>query len=164
MVAGPAQLSRSWSNRAAVSAWVEGYERAWRTAGTDALATLFTDDATYSMDPYRAAVAGRAAIDALWDRERAGPDEPFTMTWELVAVEGDTGVVRVEVAYHDSGNEFRDLWLDPLRRRRPVLAPSKSGRSGPTRIRERPARRIDGAFELLAYVVRAPGILNHRII
>ena len=98
-------------DRAAVSAWVEGYERAWRTAGTDALATLFTDDATYSMDPYRPAVAGRAAIDALWERERAGPDEPFTMTWELVAVEADTGVVRVEVNYHDSGNEFRDLWL-----------------------------------------------------
>ena len=98
-------------DRAAVSAWVEGYERAWRTAGTDALAALFTDDATYSMDPYRAAVAGRAAIDALWERERAGADEPFTMTWELVAVEGDTGVVRVEVAYHDSGNQFRDLWI-----------------------------------------------------
>ena len=84
-------------DRAHVTAWVEGYERAWRTAGTDALVALFNDDATYSMDPYKSAVVGRDAIDALWDRERAGPDEPFTMTWEFVAVEGDTGVVRVEV-------------------------------------------------------------------
>ena len=104
-------------DRAHVTEWVEGYERAWRTAGTDALAALFTDDATYSMDPYKPAVVGRAAIDTLWDREREGPDEPFTMTWEFVAVEGDTGVVRVEVTYHDSGNEFRDLLADPLRRR-----------------------------------------------
>ena len=98
-------------DRTAVSAWVESYERAWRTAGTDALTALFTDDATYSMDPYEDPVRGLAAIAALWDRERVGPDEDFAMTWQFVAVEGDTGVVRVEVHYHDTGSEFRDLWL-----------------------------------------------------
>jgi uncharacterized protein (TIGR02246 family) len=98
-------------DRAHVAAWIAGYERAWRTAGTEMLATLFTEDATYSMSPYEDAVQGRTAIAELWDRERAGPDEPFTMTWEHVAGEGDTAVVRVEVHYADSGNEFRDLWI-----------------------------------------------------
>ena len=56
------------TDRAAVATWVEQYERAWRTAGTEPLATLFTDDATYSMDPYDEPVRGLAAIDALWEQ------------------------------------------------------------------------------------------------
>ena len=52
-----------------------------------------------------------AAIGDLWEREREGPDEPFDMTSAVVAVDGDTAVVRVEVHYDRSGNEFRDLWV-----------------------------------------------------
>lgn len=34
------------------------------------------------------------------------------MTSEVVAVEGDTAVVRVEVHYGDrAGQEYRDLWI-----------------------------------------------------
>ena len=99
------------TDRTAVAAWVEGYQRAWRTAGTESLGALFTDDATYSVAPYAALVEGRAAIDELWDKERTGPDEHFTMRWEPVAVEGDNAVVRVEVEYQDTGEEYRDLWV-----------------------------------------------------
>jgi ketosteroid isomerase-like protein len=98
-------------DRAHVGAWIDGYERAWRTAGTETLASLFTDDATYSMSPYEDAVRGLPAIADLWDREREGPDESFTMSWEHVAFEGDIAVVRLEVHYAASGNEFRDLWV-----------------------------------------------------
>ena len=99
------------TDRAAVATWVEQYERAWRTVGTEPLATLFTDDATYSMDPYDEPVRGLAAIDALWEQERSGADESFTMRWEFVAVEGATAVVRVEVDYPDKQLEFHDLWV-----------------------------------------------------
>jgi hypothetical protein len=34
------------TDRAAVAQWVDGYERARRTRGTDGLRALFTDDAT----------------------------------------------------------------------------------------------------------------------
>jgi hypothetical protein len=48
----------------------------------------------------------------MWERERDGPDEPFTMTSGIVAVDGDTAVVRVEVRYQRPGeHEFRDLWM-----------------------------------------------------
>ena len=95
-----------------VMAWVARYERAWRTAGTDVLAELFTEDATYSQGPYREPVRGRPAIALMWDAERAGPDEAFTMDSEVVAVDGDTGVVRVEVRYGRPDKEqFRDLWI-----------------------------------------------------
>lgn len=54
---------------------------------------------------------GLAEIGALWERERTGPDEEFEMSWELVAIEGDTAVTRMEVAYATSGEEYRDLWI-----------------------------------------------------
>ena len=78
-------------NRAELRDWIAGYERVWRTPGTDALAELFADDASYSTAPYGETHRGLEAIAALWDREREGPDEAFEMTAEVVAVEGDTG-------------------------------------------------------------------------
>jgi ketosteroid isomerase-like protein len=97
-------------DRASVEAWIREYERAWRTGGTDCLAELFCEDAVYRMSPYENAVRGVRAIGALWERERVGPDEEFEMNSELVAVEGDTAVARIEVAYA-SGSEYRDLWI-----------------------------------------------------
>jgi len=99
-------------NRTEVDAWITSYERAWRAAGTDQLAALFTDDATYRQAPYREPVEGLAAIGRMWEDEREGPDEVFAMTWEIVAVEDDTAVVRLEVSYGDPvDQEFRDIWI-----------------------------------------------------
>lgn len=97
-------------HRAGVEAWIAAYERAWRTAGTGALAELFTEEASYRMSPYEDAVFGLVAIGELWERERVGPDEEFEMSHEVVAVEGHTAVVRIEVKYA-TGAEYRDLWL-----------------------------------------------------
>ena len=97
--------------RDAVTRWLAAYEAAWRTAGTEPLGALFTDDASYRMSPYEEPVVGLPAIVELWEAERDGPDEPFTMQHEIVAVDGDTAVVRVEVRYDQPSGEFRDLWL-----------------------------------------------------
>ncbi len=110
MVAGAAQLNAA--ARDVLAGWVQQYERAWRTAGTDTLRALFTDDATYSMAPYAEPYRGIGAIAAMWEDERDGPDELFTMTSEIVACDGDTGVVRVEVRYGDPVHEqYRDIWI-----------------------------------------------------
>jgi len=99
-------------SREEVSAWVARYERAWRTAGTELLKDLFTGDATYRMSPYEEAATGLAEIGALWEREREGPDEEFTMAHEVVAVDGDTAVVRLEVQYGGPDRlQYRDLWI-----------------------------------------------------
>jgi ketosteroid isomerase-like protein len=97
-------------DRASVEAWIAGYERAWRTAGTGSLAELFREDASYRMSPYEDTARGLDAIGALWERERTGPGEEFELRAELVAVEGDTAVARIEVVYA-SGAEYRDLWI-----------------------------------------------------
>ncbi|HEY6279471.1 MAG TPA: nuclear transport factor 2 family protein [Streptosporangiaceae bacterium] len=99
-------------DRADVSAWLAAYERAWRAPGTSALAGLFTGHASYRQSPYQEPVTGLAAITAMWEAERAGPDEAFRMTGEVVAVDGDTAVARMEVWYGDPAEqEYRDLWV-----------------------------------------------------
>jgi uncharacterized protein (TIGR02246 family) len=103
-------------NRSDVRRWVDAYERAWRTAGTDLLAELFAPDASYLMSPWRAPLEGLDAIARFWEEGRDGPDEPFTMTSEVVAVEDPHAVVRVHVDYGPRadgtpGSRWRDLWV-----------------------------------------------------
>jgi ketosteroid isomerase-like protein len=99
-------------DREHLTGWITAYERAWRTAGTETLATIFTAEATYREGPYREPIIGLPAIARMWEHERDGPDEVFHMTSEVVAVEGDTAVVRVEVRYGTPvGQEYRDLWV-----------------------------------------------------
>ena len=99
-------------NREQVRDWLTAYEHAWRAPGTGALAEIFTGDARYQQGPYDEPVTGLAAIGGMWEAEREGPDEVFRMTSEVVAADGDTAVVRVEVSYGDPvRQEYRDLWI-----------------------------------------------------
>ena len=91
--------------------WITHYEHAWRMPGTGELRTLFTPDATYSQGPYRDPVEGLEAIERMWEAERSGPDEQFTMTSALVALDEEVAVARIEVHYHDSGQSWRDMWV-----------------------------------------------------
>ena len=103
------------ASRDEVDKWIAAYKRAWRTAGTESLADLFAEDGSYRMSPYEEPARGLEQIAALWEREREGADEGFEMRHEVMAVDGDTAVVRVEVEYA-RGTEYRDLWvirLDP---------------------------------------------------
>lgn len=95
-----------------VRRWVTGYETAWRTPGTAGLADLFTPDATYLQSPYEEPISGLEQIGRMWEDEREGPDEIFTLASQIIAVEGDTAVVRAEVSYGDPPHqEYRDLWV-----------------------------------------------------
>jgi SnoaL-like domain len=97
------------------TAWIERYEAAWRTPGTSVLDDLFAEDATYSPAPFEEVITGRPAIADFWEAEREGPDEVFTLSTGVVAVEGDTGVARLEVTYGDPpARYYRDLWIVTL--------------------------------------------------
>lgn len=99
-------------DRGGVAAWVTAYERAWRSLGTEPLIQIFTSDATYLQGPYHEPVVGLAAITRMWEDEREGPDEVFQLSSEVVAVDGDTAVVRAEVRYGNPvRQEYRDLWI-----------------------------------------------------
>lgn len=103
---------RQVTDRATVSRWLAGYEAAWRAPGTEGLGTLFTSDATYLQSPYEQPLTGLAAIERMWEGEREGPDEVFTLATDILAVEGPTAVVRAEVFYGEPPRqEYRDLWV-----------------------------------------------------
>ena len=96
--------------------WVERYEAAWRDPGTQALAGLFTTDASYSTSPYEPPFEGLEEIERMWERERDGPEEVFTMRSQIVAVDGHRGVIRAEVDYGEPIEQsYRDLWIVELR-------------------------------------------------
>ena len=100
------------TDRAAVSRWLAGYEAACRAPGTESLAGIFTDDASYRQSPYMEPVVGLDAIRRMWEEEREAPDEVFTLATQIVAVDGPMAVVRAEVGYSDPvSQEYRDLWL-----------------------------------------------------
>ena len=99
-------------DRALVNRWLAGYEAAWRAPGTESLASLFARDATYLQSPYEQPVTGLEAIRRMWQRERDGPDEVFTLATSILAVDDPTAVVRAEVTYGDPpGQQYRDLWV-----------------------------------------------------
>jgi hypothetical protein len=99
-------------DRAGLLRWIERYERAWRAEGTAAVSEVFSADASYSTAPFEKPHLGVEAISEMWEAERAGPEEVFAMQSEIVAIEGDTGVVRVEVRYGPpKKQEYRDLWI-----------------------------------------------------
>jgi hypothetical protein len=99
-------------DRAQVADWIRAYELAWREPGTAMVAGIFAPDASYLQGPYEEPVVGLAAIGRMWETEREGPDEVFAMSSDIVAVDGDTAVVRVEVSYGlPARQEYRDLWI-----------------------------------------------------
>ncbi len=99
-------------DRTAAQGWVDRYERLWRTPETGRLGELFLPYATYRPSPWHEPLDGLEEIARFWEAERRGADEEFTMSSEVVAVEGDTAVVRVFVEYAapDAGR-WRNLWV-----------------------------------------------------
>ncbi len=100
------------TNRTTVSLWVQDYEAAWRAPGTEGLARLFAEDASYLRSPYEEPIVGLEAIRQMWDEERDGPDEVFSLATTTLAVDGPVAIVRAEVRYGDPvRQEYRDLWI-----------------------------------------------------
>ena len=99
--------------RSDVETWVERYVVAWRTPGTELLAILFTEDATYAPSPWATPLVGLARLAAFWEAERDSAAEEFEIATEVVAVDGSTAVVRVGVDYA-AGHRWRDLWVVQL--------------------------------------------------
>jgi ketosteroid isomerase-like protein len=98
--------------RSDLDAWIHLYVELWRTPGADRLGELFSDGALYLPGPFEAPIKGLPAIREFWERERLGPDEEFEVDQEVVAVDGDTGVARLEVRYAPPKEvTYRDLWV-----------------------------------------------------
>jgi uncharacterized protein (TIGR02246 family) len=93
-------------DRTDVERWLAAYRRAWQTDDPRDIAALFTEDAIYAPRPFGQPWNGRDAIVAKWI-ELGDSKIPWEFESELVAIEGDTGVVRGLTRYpaHDKEPE-----------------------------------------------------------
>jgi hypothetical protein len=100
--------------RAEFEHWLERYRAAWTTDDPQQIGALFTEEATYSPWPFSKPWEGREAIVAKWI-ERGDSKDPWRFESELVAVEGDTGVVKGLTTYpaHDDEAEdaYSNIWV-----------------------------------------------------
>ena len=96
--------------REQVSAWIDGYVRAWNTNDPDDIGGLFSDDAVYRTEPYRPGIRGRAAIVADWLDRRDEPGET-SFTWEPLAVTDDVAIVQGETVYRTPPRTYSNLWV-----------------------------------------------------
>ena len=89
--------------------WVGEYERAWREADAVAVGVALQRRCVYRGSPYDPPEIGHEAIRSFWTDDVG---RSFTMDAGLVAVDGDTAVVRVDVSYlTPRAQDYRDLWI-----------------------------------------------------
>jgi hypothetical protein len=105
-------MNNGFMDSRAVEQWVDRYELCWRRPGTDQLVELFLPGATYLPSPWARPLDGIREIAEFWESEREGADEEFTMSSDVVAIDGDVAVVRVFVEYAAAeAGRWRDLWV-----------------------------------------------------
>jgi ketosteroid isomerase-like protein len=93
-----------------LQAWLDAYVEAWRTYDRDAIARLFSADATYAYHPYDdEPLRGRDAIVASWLEE---PDAAGS--WEAayrpLLIEGDRAVATGQTRYAN-GKIYSNLYV-----------------------------------------------------
>lgn len=94
--------------------WLEAYRQAWRTDDPDQIGALFAEDATYAPWPFGKPWQGREAIVAKWV-ERGDSKAAWQFESELLAVDGDTGVIRGQTTYPAADDQpeavFSNIWV-----------------------------------------------------
>lgn len=100
--------------RADFDDWLEAYRRAWGTDDPEQIGALFTNDATYAPWPFSEPWRGREMIVAKWI-ERSDSQAAWQFESEILAVEGETGVVAGLTTYpaHDDEPEavYSNIWV-----------------------------------------------------
>ena len=100
--------------RATLEDWLGRYRAAWTTDDPQQIGALFTEDATYAPRPFGEPWKGRDAIVAKWI-ELDDSAIPWQFVGEVVAVEGETGVILGLTPYPAHGNEpeevYSNIWV-----------------------------------------------------
>lgn len=98
-------------DRDAVALWISAYESVWRDGRSRDLGELFTEDAGYRASPSAEPLRGLVAIRRWWDAE-TDPAEDWCIVSEVLAVDGDVAVARLDVRYSaPAERRYLDLWI-----------------------------------------------------
>jgi nuclear transport factor 2 (NTF2) superfamily protein len=91
-------------DRDGVARWMDAYRDAWISNDPAEVAALFTEDAEYSIEPFREPWRGQDEIVRKWT---AGIKQQVALTYEVLALEGDLAVVRWHVLTQNQGDPVR---------------------------------------------------------
>ena len=91
-----------------VTAWIEGYVRAWNSNDSPDIAALFTENAVYRTAPFDPPWQGRQQIVDNWLAHRDEPGET-TFDWRPVAVTDEVAIVHGTTTYPDT--TYSNLWV-----------------------------------------------------
>ncbi|HUP60400.1 MAG TPA: nuclear transport factor 2 family protein [Thermoanaerobaculia bacterium] len=86
------------------TAWAERYFSAWKTNDAAEVESLFSENAVYFYGPFRPPARGREEIVRRWTQ--AAKQTNVQSEYELVAVDGDTAVIRWNVSFDQSGSHI----------------------------------------------------------
>ncbi|GAA2752610.1 nuclear transport factor 2 family protein [Amnibacterium kyonggiense] len=96
-----------------IERWMAGYVSAWESNDPDAIAALFSEDATYRFYPWADPAVGSAAIVARWLDGADAPDD-HAFSWSLIGSDGGRRFVQGRTVYTD-GRTYENLWIVDLR-------------------------------------------------
>ncbi len=94
-------------------AWVERYLQAWSNNEPNDIGRLFTEGAAYFTSPFDEPWRGCDGIIEGWLGRK---DEPgnFKFDYEVLAVDGELGIVRGVTLYLNPPKEYANIWLIKL--------------------------------------------------
>jgi ketosteroid isomerase-like protein len=76
-----------------VTAWLEGYKRAWESRDPELIVTLFTPDAPYYETPFSKPALGTEGIRRYW-QEGVVPQREVRFRYHILTVTGHQAFVR----------------------------------------------------------------------
>ncbi len=90
-------------------AWVQAYRRAWESNDAAEIGALFSEKASYYPKPHMDPWSGRDEIVRNWIEFRDEPGQT-TFDYEVIAVDGDLGIVRGTTDYLATKLRYNNLW------------------------------------------------------
>jgi uncharacterized protein (TIGR02246 family) len=100
------------TDRTSIEQWVSRYRTAWESNEPDDIRALFTPDAEYYTGPSEQPWRGHDDIVAKWTEYADQPGDT-SYTSEVVAIDGDLGVVQLTVDYRE-GRLYDNIWFVEL--------------------------------------------------
>ena len=93
-----------------VESWIARYRAAWASDDPADIRVTFTDDATYSTDPFDDPWVG---IDTIVEKWIEGGDSQtgWEFAHEVLAIDGDLAVIEGRTTYTDDGRRYANIWL-----------------------------------------------------
>jgi ketosteroid isomerase-like protein len=92
--------------------WIDGYVEAWESNNPAAVASLFTPDGVYKIEPWHV-LRGREEIVAGW-LEHADKPGDTSFHWWHIGRDGDLWIVEARTSYDSLGRDYANLWLIEL--------------------------------------------------